>query len=242
MIRPNSLEALRGYVSAQMRSGSVAEGEEELGDRRPFVTLSRQAGAGGRTAAAALAELLTNQGVGSTRAPWTVFDRNLLEVVTEEHHIPESLIRDVEKLDLTGVQAVVEEMFGVQPSALALVRKTSRTILGLARMGNAIIVGRAGNLVTRRLPFGLRVRLVGSPEQCLARMMRYYRLDRTAAAGLMAREDAGRRQFVRRYFRKSIADPLLYDLVVNTDDLAPTDAATLIAESLRIRQSAPART
>ncbi|MHC4470642.1 MAG: hypothetical protein ACYTDY_15195 [Planctomycetota bacterium] len=45
-----------------------------------------------------------------------------------------------------------------------LLGKSNRTILHLATMGNAIIVGRGANIVTRRLEGGIRVRLVGTPR------------------------------------------------------------------------------
>src|SRR5512137_1335327 len=52
---------------------------------RPSITISRMTGAGGRTIASKLAEYL------QTRAPadcqWTVFDRNLMEKVLDDHHL-----------------------------------------------------------------------------------------------------------------------------------------------------------
>jgi cytidylate kinase len=99
-------------------------------------------------------------------------------------------------------------------------------------MGNAIIVGRAAAVVTQRLPGGIHVRLIGSPEIRLKRMMRFYRLDEAAAREALKTKDAGRRAYVRKYFGKDVDDPLLYHVTVNTDRVPVTAVARLIAAAL----------
>src|SRR5215475_7236495 len=60
-------------------------------DQKPFaITISRQTGSGAHCVADALARYL--QARTSTDAPiWTVFDRNLVERVLEEHKLPARL-------------------------------------------------------------------------------------------------------------------------------------------------------
>jgi cytidylate kinase len=82
------------------------------------------------------------------------------------------------------------------------------------------------------------VRLVGSRERRIERLKAFYGLNGAEAAVTMKKSDAGRRGYVKRYFGKSIEDPLLYDLVVNTDRVPYHDAARLIAERLATK---PAR-
>ena len=60
----------------EMEVVPTSDGEEDDGVRkhRPFITISRQAGAGGTTVAGHLAEFLNQDVVGSDAVPWTVFD------------------------------------------------------------------------------------------------------------------------------------------------------------------------
>lgn len=57
---------------------------------RNAVTLSRQAGSGAHTIAEKLAARLQAQ-ASRNAPPWTVFDRNLVEQVLEDHHLPARL-------------------------------------------------------------------------------------------------------------------------------------------------------
>ncbi|MHC4471067.1 MAG: cytidylate kinase-like family protein [Planctomycetota bacterium] len=231
MTRFRSLNAIKSYLGAQARE---RESPARTG-RRPatgrFVTISRQAGAGGTTVADHLARIL-NREREPAEIPWTVFDKNLVKHVLEEHGLPERLARFLKEDHLTDLHEVVEGLLGGQPSRRSLVAKTSRTILHMATMGNAIVVGRAGNVVTRHLEGGLRVRLIGSPERRLVRLREFYGFAEGEAAGALKKSDSGRKSYVRRYFREDIEDPLRYDLVVNTDQVPYLHAARLIATAL----------
>ena len=56
----------------------------------PFVTLSRQAGAGAETVARVLAEKL-NANLPKDAQPWTVFDKNLVAKMLEDADLPQEL-------------------------------------------------------------------------------------------------------------------------------------------------------
>ncbi len=48
--------------------------------------------------------------------------------------------------------------------------------------------------------------------------------------------DTERRQFVKNHFQKDVADPHLYDIVLNTSRIVPRDCAFLIQQGLKLRQ------
>lgn len=234
MSRFRSMGAMKSYVSALMH------GHEESGEARAgpqlFVTVSRQAGAGGTTVAEILAELLNRHPDLDTRTPWTVFDRELVQRVISDHGLQRSLEDQIQEDSVSELQTIVQELFGAQPSSRSLVAKTCRTILHLATAGNAIIVGRAANMVTATLSGGVHVRLVGSPERRLVRMGQFYRLSGTEAEAAMKKKDRGRRNYHRKYFDSDVADPVCYDMVLNTDHLGYTDAAHLVLQAVLVRR------
>jgi len=228
MSRYRSLDAISSYLGAQPNK-PAPEDPTRPGRAAPFVTLSRQAGAGGTTVAECLAEILNR---GSPVIPWTVFDRGLVERVLEEHGLPESFDRFFREDCVTELASIAEDLFGTEPRSRSLIRKTSGTILRLAMMGHAILVGRAANVVTASQRGGVHVRLVGSPGRRLERVMEFYDLDEAAAADLLREKDRGRENYVRRTFKADIDDPTLYDLVLNTDRRSYEAAAEVIAALL----------
>ena len=71
--------------------------------------------------------------------PWTVFDRNLVAEVLQEHHLPERLAGSMPEDRVSEIADTLDELFGLRPSSWTLVRKTADTILHLAEIGNVIV-------------------------------------------------------------------------------------------------------
>lgn len=233
-----SLDAMLSYVSAHVREhekGRFPSPDAERSAPPLFVTISRQSGAGGPPVVEELARILTEAEVGSARTPWTVFDRDLIRNMVDEEHLPEAFMRDLEERGVTSLESLAEDLFGVRPSVHDHISKTSRTILHLAHLGNSIIIGRGGSVVARAVRGGLHVRLVGSFWRRLEQLQEYRDLGPRDAEKLLEKEDESRRRYLKRYFRKDIDDPLLYDLVINTDYLGPRRTAAAIAEVLRVK-------
>lgn len=188
------------------------------------VTISREAGSGGNSVAENLVVSLQRTNRKDAR-PWTMFDRNLVDRVLEDHQLPARLARFFPEDRLTELQDIMDEVFGLRPGSWKMVEQTSETILQLAALGGAVIIGRGANIVTRKLPHVLHVRLVGSLEVRARRLAETRGMTRKSALDYIHREDVGRRRYVKKYFGEDIDNPLLYHLVLNTD-LIPVEEAT----------------
>ena len=167
-----------------------------------------------------------NQGA----SPWAVFDANLAKQVLEDHKLAPDLERFMTEDARLPVEAIVEEVLGLHPSSWTLVQHTTQTILRLAGLGHAILVGRGGNVITARLPNVFHVRLVAPLETRIRHAAEYYQLSETEAAKLIRERDHARRRYVRRYFNAEIDDPTLYDVTLNTGWLGFARAAEVIAQ------------
>lgn len=201
------------------------------GTRFNAVTISRDAGSGGNS----IAELVVGrlkQADPKSPVPWTLFNKNLIEKVLEDHQIPTRLAKFFPEDRLLELQDMMDEIVGLRPDSWAIVEKTTETILKLAAIGNVVIVGRAANIVTGKLPDVLHVRLTGSLEIRTQRLMESQRLTRKAALAYIEREDTGRRRYLKKYFGVKNDDPLLYHLVINTDQIPLEQAADLIARTV----------
>ncbi|OGW88306.1 MAG: hypothetical protein A3A73_01590 [Omnitrophica bacterium RIFCSPLOWO2_01_FULL_50_24] len=202
----------------------------------PFVTITRQAGAGGSIIGEKLAKYLREFDL-EAKCSWTVFDKAMVDMVLEEHSLPERFAELMGEKQTSIIEDILDEIDSVHPTQANLVRKTSETILHLARNGNVVLVGRGASVVTRHLPSGIHVRLVASLENRIWHVRETYHVGRIEAARLIQKKDQGKREYLRKYFGWDIDDPQLYDLMINTDRFTFDDAVEIIAgEVLRDRK------
>lgn len=199
-----------------------------------FITISRQAGAGGITIARLLARYL-NRHDEKAPIPWTVFDRNLVAEVIRSHQLPAWTERFMTEQKISEFDDLLGEILKIHPAKWTLVRDTSQTILHLSELGHVILVGRGANLITRKQPGGLHVRLISSVEKRLKHLEQYFGFTPGKAAEFLKAEDGGRKNYIKHYFGKDIEDPLLYDLVINTDDVSYEEASRIIGRALLAR-------
>jgi cytidylate kinase len=190
-----------------------------------FVTISRQAGAGGITVGEKLAAYLNKR---IPQVPWTVFDKNLVHEVIRDHNLSARMLPFLKEGSIPEIQDTVEDLLRLHPAYTVLVRRTNQTILRLAHLGHTIIVGRGAPVITKDVADGVHVRLIGSLKNRRHHIKEYYQLTDNEAKDFIKKEDQGRAEYLKKYFDKSIDDPLLYDVVINTDNVPYDDAAVLI--------------
>jgi cytidylate kinase len=222
-----------GDAPAHSYLGSVAQ--------RPwFITLSRQAGCNAHAVAARVAELLQTRDPRAT-PPWTVFDRNLVEEVLRDHHLPQRLREHMPEDRHTELQDIMGEIFDLHPSSWTLVHQTIDTVLRLADRGRCILIGRAANLVTRKVARGLHVRLIGSLETRVQQMQHYEQLDPKAARARVLEQDRARARYVKKYFEVDVEAAEHYHLVLNEDCFSSEQAAQMIVQALTVLMPPAAR-
>ena len=219
-------EQCLSFINCQLRPG-VSYVRAAV---RPAVTISRMAASGGRTIASKLADYLQTYAPVDCR--WTVFDRNLIEKVLEDHRLPKHIAEFMPENHKPMLGDMLEEILGVHPSSWTLVQQTAETILRLAKMGYVILVGRGAHIITSGLENVLHIRLVGSLEKRVAQARQVYEFDKNTALEWIHKQDKGRRRYLSEHFGKDIDDPLLYHMVINTDRISYDDAARLIGNEV----------
>lgn len=194
----------------------------------PFVTISRQAGSGGITVGKELARQLDKE--MADKCPWTVFDKSLVDEVMKDHNFTERMLPFLKEKSIPEIQDTFEDVLMLHPAQYTLVQRTNKTITRLAEMGHTIIVGRGASVITKDLAGGVHVRLVGSPKKRKEHIKEYFNYNDKEAKDFIKNEDGGRSDYLKKYFEKNIDDYLLYDLVINTDNVSYADAAGIIAQ------------
>jgi len=231
MIAQPSIERCKAFIDCQLQLARKPLAAAKTGARWRAVTISRQAGSEAHAIADELARYLQACRPKET-PPWTVFDRELVKKVLEEHHLPERMARFLAEDRISELQDTVDELFGLHPPSWTLVRQTVETILHLVELGRVIIIGRGAGIATRNLDYVFHVRLVGSLERRVERTQESCKLEKKEALKFIHEEDRGRRRYLKKYFNLEIDDPLLYHVVINTDSVSPKLAARMLGDAL----------
>ena len=101
---------------------------------------------------------------------WTIFDRNLVGKVLQDHNLPERIAKFMPEDRTTEIADTMEELFGLHPPSWLLVRKVTETVLHLAELGNVILIGRGAAVVTANLSHVFHVQLVSALEKRVQRI------------------------------------------------------------------------
>jgi len=197
-----------------------------------FITLSREAG----TLAPRVAALL------AARLGWKVFDSEIVEYMSRRSSVHQALVQTLDESARnfvtdavsTLLEAVEHREFGVSGYRESLIA----TLVAIAHHGDAIILGRGGNIVLGGRPGGLRVRLMAPWAHRLAQFAREEGLEEAEAARRLRQMDRERRAFIRQMFGREIEDPLGYDLVINTAGMSLEAVAELVWRAADLRFSA----
>jgi cytidylate kinase len=123
-----------------------------------------------------------------------------------------------------GVTAAAESL---RPSDIrALIRET---VVQTAARGRVVIVAHAASYAVESDPAKLRVLVTASPTTRAERVSAQGRLDESHATRMVKEADAGRRDYLKRFYGVDRESPTDYDLVINTDVLSTEQAADIIS-------------
>jgi hypothetical protein len=198
----------------------------------PAVTFSYQTGAGEHEIASRVAGILQERESMDT-APWTVFDRQLVEQVLREHQFPESMAKFIAEDHRNFLEEELRDILGLHPPGWVIVPQIAETVLRLANAGHVVLVGRGAVFITSKVPNVFHVRLVAPLPNRIDRVRMTENMSEKDAAKFVAKNDRGRSRYLKAYFNGSPDDDLLYHLVINTGRIPYIDAAQLIAEQAR---------
>ena len=117
-----------------------------------------------------------------------------------------------------------------------VVRKTMETY---AEAGDAVVVGRGGQMILRDWPTALHVRLYAPPEVRAHRLAGRLGVSEQEAERRIAESDEQKRHFIRHMHNKANwRDLKHYHLAINTAHVSPEAAAQIIILAAKDRESA----
>jgi cytidylate kinase len=226
----HGLEHYPSFISSQAQLVEGLESPVQKNVRRA-VTISRQAGCGAQVVAEKLAHYLQAHSPENA-CPWTVFDRNLMDKVLEDHGLPACLAKFLPEDRVSELEDVLVDVLGVHPPSTTVVQQTAETLLKLAGAGNVILIGRGAHLVTAGLPHVFHIRLVAPLDDRVEHAHEAYSLTKNEARKFCLCEDRARQRYLKKYFGADIEDPLLYHMMINTSLVSYDDAARIIGDAV----------
>jgi len=214
---------IRPIIAAIASSMKPVSTPAQAGGRpTPFVTISRQAGAGAPHLADRLADAL-NENDRSER-PWHVFDRELVEKVAADHQISQSLIDAMDESNHSWINDVLAGMKATgrsESTQFNVYRRVAETILGLAEAGKVVIVGRGAANICQAVPGGMHLRLVAPVEWRVEQLAKAENISESRAARRVRDLDENRESFYTRFWGKDALEPERYTVTFNLSRVSP---------------------
>jgi cytidylate kinase len=190
---------------------------------RPFVTISRESGSGGRP----IAEAVTK------RLGFKLYDKTLIELIAKKAKKRKALIASLDEKDRGFVEDLVHSLLNPDyVSEMAYFKPLCEVVLSVARKGNCVILGRGANFITSQYG-GLHVRLAAPFLVRAGYTAQYEGYTIYEARERVKKIDKDRKEFIKQYFGKNPSNANYYDLVVNTTYLQVEEAKDVILTAFR---------
>jgi hypothetical protein len=196
-----------------------------------IVTVCHELGAGG-------SEFARELGID---LGWPVLDHQIVHRVADRLRTVKHTDKHTDKhphVLLAKIAAVLTapcpELGAFPPSSTAVISDAiaSATTAVIEEAGTSqplIVVGHGAQCIFGGRPDALHVRLTASADARIERVATRMGIDPARAANLVRRTDHDRQAYVHRYFHRDWRSARLYDLQINTTEIAVGESAWLVA-------------
>jgi cytidylate kinase len=199
--------------------------------QRRTICISHATGAGGATVGRAVAEQLgfryVDDEVISEAAEWAELDPAFVADAERRKPFIARLLGSAAEKGSAAPRLTSADSARALPTDADVRRLITAAVTSVAREGSVVIVAHAASFAVAGAEV-LRVLVTASPETRVRRIAADRGTDEEKAERQLKAEDAGRADYLRRFYGIEQELPTHFDLVVNMDTLTPTDAADII--------------
>ena len=201
-------------------------------NERFVITINREVGSGGRTVGRKLAEKLQVK----------YCDKAVIEGLTRKFGLTPERIEEIKAQkkswwnDINNYyQTLVNSASLPMEAEVKLDDKSmyeteKRILHDLAGHSSCVVAGRTGFMVFREWPNHLNIFIQASMEHRVRRVMLRQNVIEQEARDIIARMDASREAYIKKYEDTSRYDTRNYQLVISMDDLSEDDAVEIIMD------------
>ncbi len=159
------------------------------------------------------------------------------DVMADVERRKSAMVRLMESLGPTAMSGPAMMML---PDDVPLERRPSDELRAAIRTaieetaggGNVVIAAHAASLALSGRDDVLRVLITASVKTRQRRVAESLEVDEKEAARMVKRSDAGRADYIKRFYGIAAEQPTHYDLVISTDRLTPRAAAQVIVDTV----------
>jgi cytidylate kinase len=187
-----------------------------------ILTISREPGSGGRILAQKLAEKLG----------FEVFHQEVLHEMAQRAEVSEQLVKTLDEKGLSMAEDWISSlMYHRYLWPDEYLQHLLKVITTIGQHGRAALVGRGANFI---LPPDSRfsVRIIAPLKVRVQNVSHEFNLPEQEAKRRVMRTESDRKAFIQKYFYADIADPINYDLILNTATVTVEKAVTTIAAAM----------
>ncbi|ASB50017.1 cytidylate kinase-like family protein [Alkalitalea saponilacus] len=196
----------------------------------PVITISRDYGCPGRRIARLLSEVLTekNRRLGR-EVEWKWMSKEIIEESARELKLSPTLIQDLSDYRTRGFFENLALFFSDEfyPGDVKIKNTIARFIYNAASQGNVVIVGRAGESITKNFEKALHVKLKAPLDWRTEQVANTYGMSLTEAKREALEMDKRRSQF-RNYFEKDRPDIEFFDMFFNCATMSDEEIIEMI--------------
>ena len=196
------------------------------------ITINREAGSGGRTVGRKLAEKLGVKYCDKAIVEGLTKKFGLsIERIEEIKAQKKSWWKDINNYYNTLVNSASQPMDAqVKLDKNSIFETEKRILQELAAQSSCVVAGRTGFMVFRQWPNHLNIFIQASMEYRVKRIMNKENVSDEKARNIIAKLDADRETYIKKYENTSRYDTRNYQLVISMDDLSEDDAVEIIMD------------
>lgn len=190
---------------------------------KPFITVSREAGSGGKLVAKKAAKKLKLK----------FYDKELLELIAQKVGRRKKVIAKLDERERGFLDDLLHSL--LNPEYLAeqtYIKSLCQVIEALSLRGGCVVLGKGGNFITSHKK-GLHVRVIAPFWTRVGYTAKYEKRSMKNAIVRVRKYDKHRKEFIQQYFGKNPSNTNYYDLVINTQYLSIDEVVEAVAAAYR---------
>jgi len=213
-----------------LEQDSKNKSKKQIDFSGPVITISREHGCPATHIAESLSEALTKRNIIIGKdLPWKWISKEIIEESAKELRLSPDLTKDLADYKARGFFENLALFFSDEfyPSDVKIRNTIAKFIYGAAHKGNVVIVGRAGESITKNFEHAIHIKLRAPLEWRINEIIKVTGLDSNEARKQAIDMDKRREQF-RHYFEKDREDIDFFDVFFNCASVSEEEIIEMI--------------
>jgi cytidylate kinase len=205
-------------IEEQVKKWEMSRKEKKEEDGISVITVSREPGSGGRVVSEGIAK----------RLKFDLYHSEIIQKMAESADMSARILETLDEKGLSALEDWIAELVNQRHLWPDQYLKHLMKVIGvISKHGRAVIVGRGATFIVH--PYQrFSIRVVAPLDDRVKNVSKAFNVPLEEAKRRVVMTESDRRAFTKKYFHVDIANPINYDVVINTGRLsiaAATEAA-----------------